>query len=83
MQLRSRTVICRKREELAQAADPVVIVARVTQQAAELPPQDRPRSRPWPSTESIRELTYRGHHLRIRTTCHIEVDGLPSTATWA
>jgi hypothetical protein len=28
-------------------------------------------------TESTREVTYRGHHIRIRTTYHIEVDGMP------
>jgi hypothetical protein len=78
MELRRRKVICMKRDELAQAADPEAIVARVTEQAAELPPQDLGHDHGHGSpTESTREVTYRGHHLRIRTTYHIEVDGMP------
>ncbi len=29
------------------------------------------------ATESVREATYRGHHILIRTSYHIEVDGVP------
>jgi hypothetical protein len=30
-------------------------------------------------TESVREATYKGHHIRIVTTYRIEVDGAPIT----
>jgi hypothetical protein len=67
-----------KRDELAQAAAPDAIVERVTEQAAELPRQDQGHDhghgRPM---ESTREATYRGHHILIRTTYRIEVDGMP------
>jgi hypothetical protein len=67
-----------KRDELAQAADPDAIVERVTEQAAELPRQDQGhdhgQGRPM---ESTREVTYRGHHILIRTIYRIEVDGMP------
>jgi hypothetical protein len=67
-----------KKDELAQAADPEAIVARVTEQAAELPQQDQDHDHGHGSpTESTREVTYRGHHILIRTTYHIEVDGTP------
>jgi hypothetical protein len=67
-----------KRDELAQAADPEAIVARVTQQAAELPQQDQGHDHGHGSpTESTREVTYRGHHILIHTAYHIEVDGMP------
>jgi hypothetical protein len=67
-----------KRDELAQAADPEAIVARVTQQAAEVPQQDQGHDHGHGSpTESTREVTYRGHHILIRTAYHIEVDGMP------
>jgi hypothetical protein len=66
-----------KRDELAQAADPEAIVARVTEQAAELPQQDQGHDHGHGSpTESTREVTYRGHHILIRTAYHIEVDGM-------
>lgn len=67
-----------KRDELAQAADPEAIVARVTQQAAEVPQQDQGHDHGHGSpTESTREVTYRGHHILIRTAYHIEVDDMP------
>jgi hypothetical protein len=31
------------------------------------------------ASESIREATYKGHHIVIRTTYHIQVDGVPVT----
>jgi hypothetical protein len=64
-----------KRSELAQAAGPEAIVARVTEQGAGLP-QDQSHGHGVP-TESTREADYYGHHIVIRTTYHIEVDGTP------
>jgi hypothetical protein len=67
-----------KRDELAQAAGPDAIVARVTEQGAELPRQDQGHDHGHGMpTQSTREATYRGHHIVIRTTYQIEVDGTP------
>jgi hypothetical protein len=67
-----------KRSELARAATAEAIVERVAEQGAQLPRQDQGhdhgRGRPM---ESTREATYYGHHIVIRTTYHIEVDGMP------
>ena len=64
-----------RRDELAQAAGPEAIVARVTGHGAGLP-QDQGHGHAMPM-ESTREADYYGHHIVIRTTYHIEVDGTP------
>jgi hypothetical protein len=74
----SRKVIRMRRDELAQAAGPDAIVARVTEPGAELPRQDQGHDHGHGMpTESTREATYRGHHIVIHTTYRIEVDGMP------
>jgi hypothetical protein len=67
-----------KRSELARAATAEAIVERVTEQGAQLPRQDQGHDHGHGMPmESTREATYYGHHIVIRTTYHIEVDGMP------
>jgi hypothetical protein len=67
-----------KRRELAQAAGSEAIAERVTEQAGRLPRQDQGHDHGHGMPmESTREATYDGHHIVIRTTYHIEVDGMP------
>ena len=67
-----------KRSELARAATAEAIVERVAEQGAQLPRQDQGHDHGHGMPmESTREATYRGHHIVIRTTYHIEVDGMP------
>jgi hypothetical protein len=67
-----------KRRELARAAGPEEIVERVTEQGGQLPQQDQGHDHGHGMPmESTREADYYGHHIVIRTTYHIEVDGTP------
>jgi hypothetical protein len=67
-----------KRRELARAAGPEEIVERVTEQGSRPSPQDHGHNGGHGSPmESTREADYYGHHIVIRTTYHIEVDGTP------
>lgn len=60
-----------KRSEFARASTPESLVEHVGRNAPVL-------GHPHGGTmESIREATYRGHHIVIRTSYHIEVDGAP------
>lgn len=65
-----------ERDELAGAATPEQLAAAVEQYRDDLARLHHPHERP---TESVRELTYKGHHIRIVTTYRIEVDGAPIT----
>jgi hypothetical protein len=62
-----------KKRELLQAATPEAIVERVAAQRDELGHGHGHGA----DMESVREATYRGHHIVIRTTYRIEVDGTP------
>ncbi len=68
-----------KRSELAQAAGPDALVERVAELGPELKRQDQDPHGHGHGTpmETTREATYRGHHIVIRTTYQIEVDGVP------
>jgi hypothetical protein len=67
-----------KRSELARAATAEAIVERVAEQGAQLPRQDQGHDHGHGMPmESTREATYGGHHIVIRTTYQIEVDGTP------
>ena len=67
-----------KRSELARAATAEAIVERVAEQGAQLPRQDQGHDHGHGMPmESTREATYYGHHIVIRTTYQIEVDGTP------
>jgi hypothetical protein len=66
-----------RREELARAAAAEAIVERVTEQGRRLPRQDHGHDHGHGMPmESTREATYHGHHILIRTTYRIEVDGM-------
>ena len=64
------------REELSAGATPDAIVERVTTGKVQLPSQDRGHGHGG-GMESVREATYRGHHIVVRTTYRLEVDGVP------
>ena len=66
-----------KREELSLGAAPESIVQRLTEGGAELPTQDHGHGHGGGQMESVREATYRGHHIVVRTTYQLEVDGMP------
>jgi hypothetical protein len=66
-----------KRSELEQAATPEAVVRRVEELAPQLPRQDHGHGHGHGGTETVREATYAGHHIVIRTTYQIEVDGMP------
>jgi hypothetical protein len=65
-----------RRSEFAEAADPANLVEHldryVTEQGAAAV-----HGQAHGAMESVREATYRGHQIVIRTTYHIEVDGQP------
>ena len=61
-------------EDLVQAAQPDAVVERLAEQRPELTQRGHGHDS---SMESVREATYRGHHIAIRTTYRIEVDGRP------
>jgi hypothetical protein len=66
------------RGELAGAAGPEAIVQRVTEQGTRLPRQDQAHDHGHGTPmQSTREASYHGHHIVIRTTYRIEVDGMP------
>ena len=65
-----------KREELSQGAAPDAIVERVTGGEVQLPTQDHDHGHGG-GMESVREATYHGHHIVVRTTYQLEVDGMP------
>jgi hypothetical protein len=69
-----------RRSELEQAATPEAVVRRVAELGPELPRRDHGHEQGHghaAGTETVREATYAGHHIVIRTTYHIEVDGMP------
>jgi hypothetical protein len=69
-----------KRSELARAADPEAVVERVAELAPGLQQQGHEHGHGHAGAmETTREATYRGHHIVIRTTYQIEVDGKPLT----
>jgi hypothetical protein len=67
-----------RRNELAQAAAPEALVERVAELGPQLqPPEQGHHHGHGMATETTREASYRGHHIVIRTTYQIEVDGMP------
>ena len=62
-----------KRSELAQSSTPESLVEHVRRNAPMLQQTEHPHGE---TMESVREATYRGHHIVIRTSYHIEVDGV-------
>jgi hypothetical protein len=67
-----------RRDELARATRTEAIAERVTEEATRLPRQDQAHDHGHGMPmESTREADYYGHHIVIRTTYHIEVDGTP------
>jgi hypothetical protein len=60
-------------EDLVQAAQPDAVVERLAEQRPQLTEPGHEHG----SMESVREATYRGHHIAIRTTYRIEVDDRP------
>ena len=67
-----------RRSELVRAAGPRAVVERLTEQAARLPRQDQGHDHGHGDPqESTREADYHGHHIVVRTTYRIEVDGTP------
>lgn len=60
-----------KKTELSQAKNPESLVESVRRYQ---PQQHGPHGG---AMESVREATYRGHRIVIRTSYHIEVDGAP------
>jgi hypothetical protein len=65
-----------ERDELEGAATPEQLAAAVERFQGDL---ERLRHGHEHPTESVREATYKGHHIRIVTTYRIEVDGAPIT----
>jgi len=63
-----------KRDELARASDPESLARHVRQNAPEMRQKEHPHGE---AMESVREDTYGGHHIVVRTSYHIEVDGVP------
>jgi hypothetical protein len=63
-----------KRNQLAQGSTPESLVEHVRQNVPALRQTQHPHGEP---SESIREVSYRGHHIVIRTSYSVEVDGLP------
>jgi hypothetical protein len=60
-----------KRSELSQASNPESLVEHVRQNAPALQQTQHPHGQ---AMESVREATYRGHHIVVRTSYQIEVD---------
>ena len=63
-----------KRDEFVQHSTPESLVEHVARNASALQQTQHDHGR---AIESVREATYRGHHIVIRTSYHIEVDGVP------
>ena len=63
-----------RREDLVQAVQPGALVDRLTEQRADLA-DAHPGHGHGSGMETVRESSYRGHHIVIRTTYRIEVDG--------
>ena len=63
-----------KRDELARASDPESLARHVRQNAPEMRQTQHPHGG---AMESVREDTYGGHHIVVRTSYRIEVDGVP------
>lgn len=59
-----------KRSEFVQASDPESLVESLRRYQ---PQRHEPHAG---ATESVREATYRGHEIVIRTSYHLEVDGV-------
>ena len=66
-----------KRDELVQATTPEAMVDRLRQTAAVAPPAGHDHGGDHGDVESVREATYRGHRIVVRTRYRIEVDGVP------
>ena len=62
-----------KRSELDQASTPESLAEHVARNAPALRQSQHEHVR---AIESVREATYRGHQIVIRTNYHIEVDGV-------
>jgi hypothetical protein len=65
-----------ERDDLEGVATPEQLAAAVERYRDDLARLHHTHERP---TESVREVTYKGHHIRIVTTYRIEVDGAPIT----
>ncbi len=65
-----------ERKELEQLATPEQLAAALGQHREELERLHRGHEH---GGESVREVTYKGHRIRIVTTYRIEVDGVPIT----
>ena len=63
-----------KRDEFARDATPDSLAEHVARNA---PAMQQTGHAHGGDMESVRETTYRGHHIVIRTSYHIEVDGVP------
>lgn len=63
-----------KRDELARATDPESLARHVRQNAPAMRQTQHPHGE---AMESVREDAYRGHRIVVRTSYHIEVDGVP------
>lgn len=61
-----------ERSDLGLTGDPEVLLARLAERREAVPP---PHSHHGPS-QSVREATYKGHHIVVRTTYTVEVDGV-------
>ena len=66
-----------RKSELARAANPQAVVERLAEQAARLQQDQGHRHGHGDPMQSTREADYHGHHIVVRTTYHIEVDGTP------
>jgi hypothetical protein len=62
-----------KRDEFARASDPESLVQHVRDNAPVLRQTQHAHGE---AMETVREDTYRGYHIVVRTSYHIEVDGV-------
>jgi hypothetical protein len=67
-----------RRDDLVAGANPDVLARRVSEQRDWLAEQGGHEGHGG-ELETIREEDYRGHHIRVRTTYTLEVDGVPLT----
>jgi hypothetical protein len=65
------------RSELIHASTPESLVRHLSQEAPKFRRAEHDHGSGAGAMESVREDTYLGHHIVIRTTYHIEVDGVP------
>ena len=67
------------RDDLARDATPARIAEYVGRSTAEIgdPGHEHEPGHGGHGVESVREATYKGHHIVVRTTYHIEIDGKP------